>query len=58
MSEARSGEVAAVEDPVGYFLEDLTYHGKTERTRDAHEPALRPAGRVLKQRGPGPCNNI
>ncbi|MFQ3474667.1 tyrosine-type recombinase/integrase [Halonotius sp. F2-221B] len=30
------------DDPIAYFLEDLTYHGKTERTRDAY-------GRVLRQ---------
>ena len=29
------------EDPVAYFLEDLTFHGKTERTRDAYERVLR-----------------
>ena len=51
MSEARSGEVAAVEDPVGYFLEDLTYHGKTERTRDAYERVLRSAERFMSERG-------
>jgi len=30
------------DDPIAYFLEDLTYHGKTDRTRDAY-------GRVLRQ---------
>ncbi|MUW15094.1 tyrosine-type recombinase/integrase [Halorubrum sp. CBA1125] len=39
MSDAR--HATDVEDPVGYFLEDLTYHGKTERTRDAYERVLR-----------------
>ncbi|TKX86622.1 integrase, partial [Halorubrum sp. SS5] len=29
------------DDPVGYFLEDLTYHGKTDRTRAAYERVLR-----------------
>ncbi|MFW5999828.1 MAG: tyrosine-type recombinase/integrase [Halorubrum sp.] len=29
------------EDPVGYFLEDLTYHGKTDRTRAAYGRVLR-----------------
>ncbi|QOS11785.1 XerC/D-like integrase [Haloferax gibbonsii] len=29
------------EDPVGYFLQDMTYHGKTDRTRDAYERVLR-----------------
>ncbi len=29
------------DDPVGYFIEDLTYHGKTDRTREAYERVLR-----------------
>ena len=29
------------DDPIGYFLEDLTYHGKTERTRTSYERVLR-----------------
>ena len=28
-------------DPIEYFLEDLTYHGKTERTREAYGRVLR-----------------
>jgi integrase len=31
----------AVDDPVGYFLQDMTYHGKTDRTRRAYERVLR-----------------
>jgi site-specific recombinase XerD len=31
----------SVSDPVGYFLEDMTYHGKSERTRTAYERVLR-----------------
>ena len=30
------------DDPIAYFLEDITYHGKTDRTRKAY-------GRVLRQ---------
>ncbi|WP_128478226.1 tyrosine-type recombinase/integrase [Halorussus pelagicus] len=30
-----------VGDPIGYFLQDMTYHGKTERTRDTYERVLR-----------------
>lgn len=30
-----------VEDPVGYFLQDLVYHGKSERTRESYERVLR-----------------
>ncbi|WP_276301070.1 tyrosine-type recombinase/integrase [Halorussus lipolyticus] len=29
------------EDSVAYFLQDMTYHGKTDRTRDAYERVLR-----------------
>ncbi|MFB6251259.1 MAG: tyrosine-type recombinase/integrase [Halobellus sp.] len=29
------------EDPVSYFLEDMTYHGKSDRTRAAYERVLR-----------------
>jgi site-specific recombinase XerD len=32
---------ATPDDPVAYFLQDITYHGKTERTRDAYERVLR-----------------
>jgi len=30
-----------VDDPVGYYLEEMTYHGKSERTLDAYERVLR-----------------
>ena len=36
-----------VADPVGYFLEDLTYHGKSERTLEAYERVLRRFERFL-----------
>ncbi|WP_123622446.1 tyrosine-type recombinase/integrase [Halorubrum sp. CSM-61] len=39
MSSARAP--AEVDDPIGYFIEDLTYHGKTERTRESYERVLR-----------------
>lgn len=29
------------DDPVGYFLDDITYHGKSERTRAFYERVLR-----------------
>ena len=32
---------AEVDDPIGYFIGDLTYHGKTERTRESYERVLR-----------------
>ncbi|TKX52454.1 integrase, partial [Halorubrum sp. SS7] len=39
MSSARAAPDP--DDPIGYFLEDLTYHGKTDRTRAAYERVLR-----------------
>ncbi|GAB3692850.1 tyrosine-type recombinase/integrase [Halorubrum pallidum] len=32
---------ADIDDPIGYFIEDLTYHGKTSRTRESYERVLR-----------------
>jgi len=32
---------AEIDDPIAYFIEDLTYHGKTERTRESYERVLR-----------------
>jgi integrase len=43
-----------VEDPVGYFLQDMTFHGKTERTRDAYERVLREFEAFLDGRGVAP----
>jgi integrase len=43
-----------VEDPVGYFLEDMAYHGRTERTRAAYERVLREFEGFLEQRGTRP----
>ena len=48
---ATGAESGSVEDPVGYFLEDLTFHGKTERTREAYERVLRRFERFLAERG-------
>jgi integrase len=39
MSSARAP--TEVDDPIAYFIEDLTYHGKTERTRESYERVLR-----------------
>jgi site-specific recombinase XerD len=33
--------VTDVDDPVGYFLQDMTFHGKTDRTCAAYERVLR-----------------
>ncbi|QLC34515.1 tyrosine-type recombinase/integrase [Halarchaeum sp. CBA1220] len=44
-------EAVDVEDPVGYFLEDMGYHGKHERTRAAYERVLREFEAFLDSRG-------
>jgi integrase/recombinase XerC len=36
-----SGEETAQRDPVAYFLDDITYQGKAERTREAYQRVLR-----------------
>jgi len=41
----------ATEDPVAYFLQDIAYQGKSERTRGAYERVLRDFERFL---GEGP----
>jgi site-specific recombinase XerD len=38
-------------DPVGYFLEDITFQGKSQRTRDAYERVLREFEGYLDGRG-------
>lgn len=50
-------EPADVEDPITYFLEDMGYHGKHERTRAAYERVLRGFEAFLADRGiTGPAN--
>jgi integrase len=51
MSEAADGD--ATESPVAYFLEDITYQGKSRRTRDAYERVLREFETYLEGRGLG-----
>ena len=47
----RTGE-ASPEDPVAYFLQDMTFHGRTERTRSAYERVLRDfESFVVQERG-------
>jgi site-specific recombinase XerD len=38
---ARTDAGAAVDDPIAYFLEDVTHHGKSDRTRAYYERVLR-----------------
>jgi site-specific recombinase XerD len=40
-STTGEGREESVADPVEYFLEDITFHGKTERTRAAYQRVLR-----------------
>jgi len=42
-------------DPIGYFLEDMTHHGKSERTLDSFERVLREYATFLDGRGETPA---
>lgn len=52
MSGNRLGDV---EDPVEHFLQDIVYHGKSERTRAAYERVLRRFEQYLEEND---CQNI
>ena len=43
-------------DPVAYFLQDLEYHGRSERTRTAYERVLRRFERFLADREAAPAS--
>jgi integrase/recombinase XerC len=45
----------AMSDPIEYFLDDLTYHGKSERTLDSYERVLRRFERFLVARDESPA---
>ncbi|WP_254538065.1 tyrosine-type recombinase/integrase [Halomarina litorea] len=47
---------ADAEDPVAYFLQDMTYHGRAERTRDAYERVLRDFERFVGTQGATPAS--
>jgi integrase len=49
MSKLERGATDA-EDPVAYFLDDVTYQGKSQRTRDAYERVLREFEAYLTER--------
>ncbi|WP_424004365.1 tyrosine-type recombinase/integrase [Haloarcula salina] len=42
---------SAGEDPIGYFLDDITYHGKSDRTRESYERVLRDFESFLTEGG-------
>ncbi|WP_224335925.1 tyrosine-type recombinase/integrase [Haloprofundus halobius] len=41
MASESTGKGEETDDPVGYFLQDMEYHGKSERTRTEYERVLR-----------------
>jgi len=45
-----------IEDLVGYFVEDMAYHGKSERTREAYERVLRRFESFLAEFDTDPAN--
>jgi len=46
-----AADVVETDDPVAYFLQDMGYHGKHERTREAYERVLREFESFLGARG-------
>ena len=54
MSSDSAADTDGDGDPVAYFLEDITYQGKTDRTRDAYERVLRDFEGYLEGRGLDP----
>ncbi len=55
MSETQQADP---DEPVGYFLEDLTYQGKSRRTREAYERALRRFERFLEDPDANPRGEL
>jgi site-specific recombinase XerD len=47
---AESRDLENFDDPISYFLEDMTFHGRSERTRNAYERVLRRFESFLGQR--------
>lgn len=54
MASSRPAGDVETEDPVGYFLEDLRFHGKSERTREAYERVLREFESFISDPGRNP----
>ncbi|HKL29080.1 MAG TPA: tyrosine-type recombinase/integrase [Natrialbaceae archaeon] len=46
-----AGDPREIDDPVEHFLQDIVYHGKSERTRAAYERVLRRFERHLESNG-------
>jgi integrase/recombinase XerC len=51
MSSDANRRTEEAAEPVEYFLDDITYQGKSERTRDAYERVLREFEAYLAERG-------
>jgi len=51
MSSEQERSTAIEDDPIAYFLEDVRFQGKSERTRDAYERVLREFEAYLDDRG-------
>jgi len=51
MSSEPERSTTIEDDPIAYFLEDVRFQGKSERTRDAYERVLREFGGYLEDRG-------
>jgi site-specific recombinase XerD len=49
-----STEEQSEEDPIAFFLQDMTYHGRAERTRGAYERVLRDFERFVEREGATP----
>ena len=52
---SEAAEEGSEEDPVTYFLEDIAYQGKTERTQEAYERVLRDFEAYLEGRNLDPA---
>ena len=51
MSVDDSSGAADPEDPISYFLQDMTFHGRSERTQTAYERVLRSFEAFISRRG-------
>ena len=51
MSADRDRKTVTSDDPVSYFIQDMTFHGRSERTRRAYKRVLREFEAFLSQRG-------
>ena len=48
---AEASDAADSDDPVSYFVQDMTLHGRSERTKAAYERVLRSFETFLETRG-------